>query len=95
MRPREPAILERLRAVVDRVNGRVPVVANGDCFSVDDVERIKALTGVTSIMIARGAEANPSCFRTEGRLSPVQVVVPRYLRFVSRRLSFNIYILNA
>jgi tRNA-dihydrouridine synthase 2 len=83
MRPRETALLERLRAVVDRVNGRVPVVANGDCWGAQDVDKIKALTGVQSIMIARGAEANPSCFRPQGPLGPVQVVLPRYIRLVS------------
>ncbi|ORY57095.1 hypothetical protein BCR35DRAFT_355514 [Leucosporidium creatinivorum] len=79
MRSSEAALLHRLREVVDLVQaeggvvtregvdkGRrrdVPVIANGDCFGVQDRRRIEELTGVTSIMIARGAEANPSCFR--------------------------------
>lgn len=45
MRPREPALLHRLREVVDSVDGKVPVVANGDCMSFADQEKIKDLTG--------------------------------------------------
>ena len=39
------------------------------------------LAGVTSIMIARGAEANPSCFlQTSELLDPMTVILPRYVR---------------
>lgn len=34
-------------------------------------------------MIARGAEANVSCFRPEGLLDPVSDVIPHFLRVVS------------
>lgn len=46
MRPREPALLERLREIVDVVKEYgVPVVANGDCWGVQDRDRICELTG--------------------------------------------------
>ena len=48
MRPREPALLERLREIVDTVNAEfpgIPVVANGDCWSVADRDRICEMTG--------------------------------------------------
>ena len=87
MRPREPALLHRLREVVDHVHkvaaetGQdVPVVCNGDCFSVTDVERIQELTGVSSLMLARGPEANPSCFRVE-RACVATEVAPKWLRY--------------
>jgi len=81
MRPRHPAMLERLKEIVDVMEDvGIPVVANGDCWSASDVDRIQKLTGVTSIMIARGAEANPSCFRPDGLLDPATVIIPRYLR---------------
>jgi tRNA-dihydrouridine synthase 2 len=46
MRPREPALLDRLRDIVDAVAPfGIPVVANGDCLGFDDMQRIKDLTG--------------------------------------------------
>jgi tRNA-dihydrouridine synthase len=38
------------------------------------------LTGVTSIMIARGAEANPSCFSPSGLKDPMETILPLYTR---------------
>lgn len=46
MRPREPALLERLKEIVDVVREYgIPVVANGDCWGVQDRDRICELTG--------------------------------------------------
>ncbi|SPO24440.1 related to tRNA dihydrouridine synthase [Ustilago trichophora] len=88
MRPREPALLHRLREIVDHVNkvsadmGKtIPVVCNGDVWDFATAPRIKELTGVTSTMIARGAEANPSCFRAEGNLSIPQIVAPKWIKY--------------
>ncbi|CDS01657.1 hypothetical protein [Sporisorium scitamineum] len=88
MRPREPALLHRLREIVDHVNtvatemGRtISVVCNGDVWDAATAPRIKELTGVTSTMIARGAEANPSCFRPEGNLSIPHVIAPKWIRY--------------
>ena len=88
MRPREPALLHRLREIVDHVNsiasemGRtIPVVCNGDVWDAATASRIKELTGVTSTMIARGAEANPSCFRPEGNVSIPLVIAPKWVRY--------------
>ncbi|KDE06606.1 hypothetical protein MVLG_03102 [Microbotryum lychnidis-dioicae p1A1 Lamole] len=81
MRSTEPALLDRLREIVElgREKG-IPVVENGDCYDAKDAKRITEQTGVTSCMIARGAEANPSCFRKEGLLDSVNEVIPRLLR---------------
>ncbi|EPQ27549.1 uncharacterized protein PFL1_05087 [Pseudozyma flocculosa PF-1] len=88
MRPREPALLDRLRDIVDHVNAtakslhrKIPVVCNGDCWDASVAPRIKELTGVTSTMIARGAEANPSCFRTEGNLSVPDTIAPKLIQY--------------
>ncbi|MBW0491156.1 hypothetical protein O181_030871 [Austropuccinia psidii MF-1] len=87
MRSTEPALLHRLKEIVDYVNNLrhpeedpLPVVANGDCFGAQDFEKIKSLTGVARVMIARGAESNVSCFRKEGLLDPVAEVMPRYIK---------------
>ena len=88
MRPREPVLLHRLREIVDHVNAvsaemgkTIPVVCNGDVWDYATAPRIKELTGVTSTMIARGAEANPSCFRAEGNLSIPHVIAPKWITY--------------
>lgn len=41
----------------------VPVIANGDIKSVDDYREVIRVTGVSSVMIGRGAIGNPFIFR--------------------------------
>lgn len=67
MRPREPALPTRMREISEEIEkvgeGKVKVGCNGDAWDVDEALKIKEQTGVISMMIARGAEANPSVFR--------------------------------
>lgn len=81
MRSVEPALLDRLSDItaLGKAKG-IPVIANGDCVEAADFDRICELTGVSSIMVARGAEANPSCFRKEGMLDPITVIAPLYAK---------------
>ena len=49
MRPRERALIERLREIVEFVEGLekgVAVIENGDCTGFDDAKRIRAMTGM-------------------------------------------------
>ncbi|PLW11755.1 hypothetical protein PCANC_21183 [Puccinia coronata f. sp. avenae] len=86
MRSTEPALLHRLGEIVELVNtlrtgeNPLPVVANGDCLGVHDLNKFQELTGVTRVMIARGAESNVSCFRKEGLLNPIEEIMPRYIQ---------------
>lgn len=41
----------------------IPVIGNGDVFTVEDAVKIKELTGCDGIMVARGALGNPWIFR--------------------------------
>ena len=41
---------------------RVPVVANGDVFTMSDVERVHQATGVDGVMSARGMLENPAMY---------------------------------
>lgn len=53
MRPREPALIDRLKDIVDvmRPSG-IPVVANGDCLGFLDASRVRTLTGgVPSVFV--------------------------------------------
>lgn len=59
-RSSEPVNLEAIRLI--KSIARVPIVANGDIFSLDDVDRIVKVTGVDGVMAARGLLENPALF---------------------------------
>lgn len=42
---------------------RVPVIANGDIRTFDDLDRIRRVTGADGVMIGRAAQGNPWIFR--------------------------------
>ena len=52
---------EIIKAVKENV--KVPLIANGDVFSVEAAIRIKEVTNCDAIMVARGAMGNPWIFR--------------------------------
>lgn len=56
----QPANMDAIRMVKQTVS--VPVVANGDCFSLEDAHRIAEYTGVDGVMAVRGILANPALF---------------------------------
>lgn len=55
-----PVNLEGIRVVKEAVS--VPVIANGDCFTMTSFNDIVAATGVDGVMSARGVLANPALF---------------------------------
>ncbi|KAI9304132.1 hypothetical protein BJ944DRAFT_203224 [Cunninghamella echinulata] len=73
-----PARWDELKAVIKAVKS-IPVVVNGDVYCWDDIEKAKKATGASSVMIARGAQYNPSAFRKEGLL-PYEEVAKEYLK---------------
>ncbi|WFD35886.1 tRNA-dihydrouridine(20) synthase [NAD(P)(+)] [Malassezia cuniculi] len=87
MRPREPALIHRFKSTAEHIakiaqetGQSVPVVYNGDCFGSEEVERIRNLTGASAVMMARAAEANPSCFAAQ-RECAATVIGPQWLRY--------------
>lgn len=51
MRPREKALVERLREIVDFVESLgkgIAVIENGDCVSFEDAKRIREITGASA-----------------------------------------------
>ncbi|SCU77691.1 LAMI_0A02014g1_1 [Lachancea mirantina] len=58
-----PVNLEAIRYIRERISDkRVPVIANGDCFSMADFNRIVEHTGVDGVMAVRGLLENPAVF---------------------------------
>lgn len=75
----------------------VPVIANGDVFSKEDYEKIKAHTGAAGVMIARGALGNPEIFsQITGRKFAYATVKETVLRHIEVLASFHseIYTVN-
>ncbi|KAL0951931.1 hypothetical protein HGRIS_008584 [Hohenbuehelia grisea] len=86
MRDRDAAMIGRLREIVDFVAGMgkgIAVIENGDCTSWEDAKRIREATGAHSVMIARGAESNPSCFSTSPLKDVEQTLAPSYIRLAN------------
>ncbi|WP_197328472.1 tRNA dihydrouridine synthase [Ralstonia syzygii] len=54
---RPPAHWDWIARIADAVH--VPVVANGDVWTVDDWERCRAVSGCDDVMIGRGAVSDP------------------------------------
>ncbi len=59
-RSSQPVDLEAIKLIKENVS--IPVVANGDAFSLNDVSRIWRETGVDGVMAARGILENPALF---------------------------------
>eukprot|EP00357_Protocruzia_adherens_P022103 CAMPEP_0115035900 /NCGR_PEP_ID=MMETSP0216-20121206/41772_1 /TAXON_ID=223996 /ORGANISM="Protocruzia adherens, Strain Boccale" /LENGTH=400 /DNA_ID=CAMNT_0002415565 /DNA_START=153 /DNA_END=1355 /DNA_ORIENTATION=- len=59
-KPNDPAHWEKLKAVVDSLE--IPVIANGDIYTPEDITKIKELSGCSSAMLARGAVHNPQLY---------------------------------
>ncbi|XP_024520344.1 tRNA-dihydrouridine(20) synthase [NAD(P)+]-like isoform X3 [Selaginella moellendorffii] len=76
-RPKDRAKWDGIADVVSALS--IPVIANGDVFEPPDIPRIKAATGASSVMVARGALWNASIFRPEGKLD-WEEVKREYLR---------------
>ncbi|KAF9245624.1 hypothetical protein BU15DRAFT_85355 [Melanogaster broomeanus] len=83
MRPREAALVNRLKEIVDFVQGLgvdIAVIENGDCQGWEDAKRTKRLTGASSVMIATAAESNPTCFSSAPLLDLETTLIPSYIR---------------
>lgn len=55
-----PVDLDKIRIVKEHAT--VPIIANGDCFSLEDAYRIAKVTGCDGVMAVRGILDNPALF---------------------------------
>jgi tRNA-dihydrouridine synthase 2 len=65
----------------------IPVIANGgsnNIKSYSDIVKFREKTGASSVMIARSAMKNPSIFKPDNQLEPIDNVVKEYLRLAVR-----------
>lgn len=58
---RPPAHWEWLPRIREKI--KIPVIANGEVWTVDDYHRCREISGCDDVMIGRGAIANPLLFR--------------------------------
>ncbi|KZT52133.1 FMN-linked oxidoreductase [Calocera cornea HHB12733] len=58
----QPVNLPGISFAVEAAKGEVPVVANGDAWSLPEVVKIRNETGAQGVMSARGLLANPALF---------------------------------
>ncbi|KAI9344831.1 hypothetical protein DFJ73DRAFT_940987, partial [Zopfochytrium polystomum] len=73
MRPTDPgswAIFEPIAGALS-----IPLIANGDIFDMEDVERLRAKGVVSSFMMARGPQLNYSVFSKDGGISTDEAVI--------------------
>jgi tRNA-dihydrouridine synthase 2 len=80
-RPRDPAHWDRVAAIARET--ALPLLLNGDVFARADIGRAREL-GAASVMLARGALANPSVFRAAGLL-PFEEAMRDFMRTVRCR----------
>lgn len=67
MRSSETALLERLKDVVEVMKeSGIPVIANGDCFGVQDRERIQEITGKKMSYLVTALRLTASDHRCHG-----------------------------
>lgn len=84
MRPREPAIRDQLRMVVNICHeAGVACVMNGDVESREHALQLMKEFGADGAMIATCAEKNPSCFRSkeDGGMAKWKEVVEQYIQY--------------
>lgn len=57
----DPIHIDQLKIIKETIK-QIPIVANGDVFTMDDCHRIKEETNINAFMCARGLLQNPALF---------------------------------
>lgn len=65
-------IIKEVKKAVD-----IPVVGNGDVFTIEDAIKMKEITNCDGIMIARGAQGNPWIFKRVAHYMKTGEILPK------------------
>ncbi|TDL26986.1 FMN-linked oxidoreductase [Rickenella mellea] len=76
-----PVSLPSIAFAVEAANGAVPIVANGDAWSLTEAENIREATKASGVMSARGLLANPALF--EGHLLTPPKVIQEFVQLAT------------
>lgn len=88
MRPNQPANWDVFSLVSEAI-APTPLIANGDIYDQESLQRSRQIPGVASWMIARGAQWNVSVFMPEGRLPIDQVTIAYIRKAIEYGMPFN------
>lgn len=79
-----------LNAIAEiKQHSKIPIIGNGDVFSIADIDRMKSITGCDAIMIGRGTIGNPWIL---SRREIIKVPKNEILEVISRHLEMMVAI---
>lgn len=84
------ADLEIIKKVKESVN--IPVIGNGDIFSLEDAKRMFEYTGCDGIMLARGVQGNPWLFKEILEEKHVEVTPKEKLDMIIKHMEYQLEI---
>jgi len=79
---------------ISKTLDRIPLIANGgsNCFKTySDVIKFRDSTNSSSVMIARAAMKNPSIFKSDNQLEPIENVIEEFLKLA---VTYDNYVSN-
>lgn len=98
-RPNDECDLSFIKEIANKLT--IPVIANGGSNHIKthkDILEFREKTQTSSVMIARAAMKNPSIFKPDNCLMPVQAIMPEFLKLAIRYdnyISYTKYTINA
>ncbi|EGG19907.1 tRNA-dihydrouridine synthase 2-like protein [Cavenderia fasciculata] len=79
-RPKDPAHWDRLATILANSSYSVPIIANGDIYTHQDIDNVLNQTKANSVMIARGAIRNVSVFSKDKSLKSFHQIIQDYIQ---------------
>lgn len=83
----EPVLLNEIAHAAKTIP--VPIIGNGNLFTLSDAQTMKEVTQVAGIMVSRGALGNPWVFRDIQQNKQLAVTVEDWQHTVTRHISYQ------
>jgi tRNA-dihydrouridine synthase 2 len=77
-KPREPGHWTIFQALLPILN--IPLIANGDFYTLEKIKELQKTTPVTSFMLARGAMWDPAVFTPKETKPSIQKIMKEYFK---------------